>query len=203
MSIVFVDLETTGLDSRMHVPWEFALIDEDGKVLLHEKIKPTNMEMEYADPMALRIGGFYERVYGDVDRRGHHGADYVAQEVARKLDGKTLGGAAVAFDSEMLKVFLRTHGHAATWSHRLLDIQAYCAGALGNTSLKSLGDTARDLDIRFDADAKHTALYDAWLARECYSEALKINGKQGLPSMPDFSAATSAPPMPKPPEMGT
>ena len=200
MSIVFVDLETTGLDSKIHVPWEFALISEEGKVLLHEKLKPTKDEMLWADPMALKIGKFYDRMYGNVDRRGNHGPEYIAQEIAIKLNGKTLGGAAVSFDSTMLKKFLHRNGQAATWSHRLLDVEAYCAGALGNSELKSLGNTAKDLDIRYESEDKHTALYDAWLARECYSQALLLRGGQALPPL-QHDAGVNIPSMPKPPPM--
>jgi hypothetical protein len=57
-ALVFVDTETTGLDPDRHEVYEIGLIDGNGAEL-HLWI--SDAPLQTADPIALRIGRYYER----------------------------------------------------------------------------------------------------------------------------------------------
>lgn len=178
--LVFIDIESTGLNFETCVPWEVSVIDADGAVLFDEMWHPSSYEMADAEPMALAMTNFYERVPSVAPEDSCVHAYDPAAQLARILDKKVLAGAAVAFDMRMLDIFLRNHGQCPTWSHRSVDVQAYAAGAFGEMMPSSLGDTASLAGVEYDKSKKHAALYDAWLAREIYSKCLERNGQNPL-----------------------
>ena len=61
--VVFLDVETTGLDPRAHEIVEIAIVALDGQVLLDTKVKPQNIEA--ASPRALEINGYNEADWAD------------------------------------------------------------------------------------------------------------------------------------------
>jgi len=54
--LVFLDVETSGLDPQIHEVLEICLMDKDGAVLLHSKLKPQNIGN--AEARALEINGY-------------------------------------------------------------------------------------------------------------------------------------------------
>ena len=42
--VVFLDVETTGLDPKAHEVLEIAVVDIHGNILLDTKVKPVNIE---------------------------------------------------------------------------------------------------------------------------------------------------------------
>lgn len=183
--IVSLDLETTGLDPERHELWEIGIVPLDAsKPVLHYQVGCC--ALYNADPTALQIGGFYDRygyppvasdgerlmpfvhdmtnpsVIGEGDSQ--RALDYTiepawsaARTIAEALDGATLLGAAVQFDAGFLGPWLRDVGFAPSWSHRMLDLGSFCAGAWGATAPLSTKAIAE----RFPNDAVHTALGDA------------------------------------------
>lgn len=176
--IVSLDLETTGVDHKIHRVWEIGLVTAEG-AKLHYQVPPENFVM--ASPQALQIGGFYERFTwpdGDaahdmrsVHFHGDESAAYdvvnkldVAIELAKELDGATVLGANPHFDTRMLAIFLNERGIAPSWNHRHLDLGSFCAGAWGldfPLSTKTIAE-------RFPNDRVHTALGDAEWNLEVY-----------------------------------
>lgn len=210
--IVFLDIESTGVEMT-HFPWEVGVIDLHGNVLLHEMWKPEKWQMMQASSMALKMNKFYKRFNDPAEAhlRGRD-ASFIAGKLAVMLSDKVLCGASVAFDARMLDRFLHENGEVATWSHRLLDIETYVAGVFGYTGPASLSDTAKRAGIEYDKSKKHTALYDAWLARECYRACLDEVGADTIeklvfedlgkaPYMTGQDSAVKIPSMPRPPEM--
>ena len=61
--LVFLDVETSGLDPQDHEILEICLMDKDGNVLLHSKVKPQHIES--AHPKALEINGYNEADWAD------------------------------------------------------------------------------------------------------------------------------------------
>jgi len=61
--LVFLDVETSGLDPQIHEVLEICLMDKDGNVLLHSKIKPQNIGN--AEARALEINGYNEADWAD------------------------------------------------------------------------------------------------------------------------------------------
>ena len=112
MSVLcYIDTETTGLDPRIHQPYEVCWWreDEDG---------PTTAwlphGLQYADAAALRIGAYFDRGFRPEEDRN----DYWRQKLTRGLHGVTLVGSNPAFDAAMLIGFIG----AAVWHYRMIDV---------------------------------------------------------------------------------
>jgi DNA polymerase III epsilon subunit-like protein len=185
--IVFVDDETTGLDPLRNDVWEIAAIVRETGIPDVEHCWMVCPDLRTADPNALRINRYYQRTAG---RRltttgnaiitagpdeGLPAGEYlttasqIAAELARLLDGATLAGACPAFDAAFLSVWLRQHGQAPAWRHRLLDVEALAAGARRESGhLRGLRDLAASWDVQCRAEDVHTALGDARMARDLY-----------------------------------
>lgn len=167
MTVVIVDLETTGLDPDRHHIWEVAVIVRDHRTPhydgeWHYMMRPN---LSAADPAALRVGRYYERapkVLADplvqayvLDRpftahahtpSGPVARMAVAARLAMLLDDAALVGCNPTFDAAFLSRFLRAHGQSPTWHHRLVDVYSLAAGYLAgtrdgyNTSARWLAD---------------------------------------------------------------
>lgn len=163
MSIVSLDLETTGLDERVHEAWEVALVTEGGEETCYQF--PLRKPMKYASLEALRIGGFVDRYQcqGKSDAYQEGSSTRFAESTAAhhlrvRTDGATLMGCAIQFDMRFLAELLRAHGQEPSWHHRGLDLGSYAAGAVGEPEPLRSADMAK----RFARnDEAHTALGDA------------------------------------------
>ena len=167
---VFVDIETTGLDVDRHEVWEVGVILPGGGGARW----CLPVELGNADPEALRIGGYYERFWETPCRK-----ETFAKEFEKLTRGATLVGANVRFDEAFLSKFLKANGACPGWHYRLLDVEAYAAGALGLPEPLGLHSTAKNLGIDPDSfgDA-HTALVDAALAKAVYEKALTLRASR-------------------------
>lgn len=160
-TLCFIDTETTGLDPRIHQPWEVCYWLEDAK-------KPTTVRLphtlEYATKEALDIGGYWGRS-GAVDLRGNIGAPWM---VAHALRGVTLVGSNPAFDAAMLTRVIGT----PVWHHRMIDIASGAMWVLGadrplglaeaSERLRDLGHTIPEPDHTAEGDVRATrAVYYA------------------------------------------
>lgn len=188
MKLVFLDLETTGTDPARHHLWEVAVIlrpDADvGQGWDVEYCWQVCPDLSTADPMALKVGRYYERStfeggpVGEVHRLKHPdlerpGTDAseppdvleLAAELAWLLNGAVLAAANVGFDAAFLDRFLRANGQAPSWDYHLLEIESYAAGALAATPPWKLDKLATALGVDLPAE-RHTALADARLVRD-------------------------------------
>lgn len=168
--LIVVDVESTGLDPKVHVPIEIAAINVDtGEVLSFVPYLSPNM-LVLADPDALRINRYFERgVYKKaLDEQGTANMYLGPWEFLR---GNTLAGANPRFDAAML---VSGHDRFTTakveepWHHRLPDVSSYVAGALGiyAAELPGLADCCERLGGVNDVE--HSALGDAKAAAECF-----------------------------------
>lgn len=169
MSVVFVDTETTGLDPDRHEMWDLAIVYENGEAIsLH--FPPM---LRSAEPMALRIGRYYERT---ADSEWHwHEARTWAPIVARTLDGVHLVGACPWFDAEFLRRWLDRWGEKGTWHYHHIDIEALAVGYLAaKGEAVDLPYHSKDLSRRIGVDPDqfeaHTAIGDARWAKAVYEK---------------------------------
>lgn len=179
--LAFVDTETTGLDPDRHEIWEVALIlrAEDGAESEHWWRLPVDLGC--ADPMALKISGYFERS-GSLTLA--QPASFAA-EFADLTRGAHLVGAVVSFDEERLRRLLRRHGQCPMWHYHIIDVEAMAVGYLGGyrasvrderggvSSAASLPWKSEDLSRACGVEPpseydRHTARGDARWARDLY-----------------------------------
>lgn len=167
--ICFIDCETTGLDSRIHQPYEVSAWIAHWERPYTARLAHT---LEYADPGALKIGGYFERGFAPFDgppRWGNAaGADRLT--LTDLLQGVTLVGSNPSFDAQMLR---RAIG-CEVWHHRLIDVSQGAMWLLGLDRPPGLARAAELLrDRGFEIpDADHTAEGDVRATRAVY-EALR------------------------------
>ena len=179
MRLVFLDTETTGLNPEIHEMWEYSPIvrEDDGSQRSFTRHIP-GVSLYNADPMALRIGRFYDR-YTPVSIPPRD----MASEAARLLSGATLVGANPSFDAAFMAKFLRQNNQAPAWNHRMVDVEVLAMAALKLPEPVGLVKSAELLGIAVDKEAAHTASYDAYLAMEIYDLVIGGFSKPPLKSV--------------------
>lgn len=161
--LIFIDTETTGLDPRIHQPYEVCIWREDWD-------EPRTLELghtlEYADPMSLKIGGYFDRGFRPTPDR----ALATPAQLATHLHGVTLVGSNPAFDAAMLNRYIGT----AVWHHRLIDVADGAMWVFGWDRPKGLADVAAECRERGFTipEPDHTAEGDVRATRAVY-EALR------------------------------
>lgn len=157
-ALCFLDTETTGLDPRIHQPYEVAWMLEDD-----EKVSSMNLphDLTHADPVALKIGHYFERrmheKFAPID---------AAKWLAHKLRGVTLVGSNPGFDAAMLT---RVIGHAP-WHYRLINVAEGGMWTFGWDRPKALADVAAECRIHGHdiPEPDHTAEGDVRTTRAVY-----------------------------------
>jgi hypothetical protein len=117
--LCFVDVESTGLDPRVHRPWELAVILREAGMPDEEHVFQIRPDLSKADPEALKIGRFEERFTvpdgWDATWAVHTPSTWRLQlhealwEIQSLLDGAYLVAAVPSFDDSMLKALMWDH----------------------------------------------------------------------------------------------
>lgn len=158
MSLVFVDVETTGLDPSLHSIWEVAFAVDDGPILSSFVAHST----EHADPGALEVNGYLDRFQG---------APLLGLEFERQLRGALTGNTLVAANPAFDAAFLRARWGVAPWRYRLLDVEAY---AMPYFDLDVPVGLARIAELLGIEAPDHTAHADVDVLRKCFYELRTI-----------------------------
>tara|TARA_R100000664_G_C2759234_1_gene148799 strand:- start:3575 stop:4177 length:603 start_codon:yes stop_codon:yes gene_type:complete len=107
-SITFVDVETTHLDSKRSAILSISIItdDESGRQQVWStKIKPLTVELEFADPEALKVCEYSYEEWEDAPS-----FEEVAETIAEKLAWGPIVGHNIAFDIEHLTAAFKRRG---------------------------------------------------------------------------------------------
>jgi hypothetical protein len=157
-TLCFVDTETTGLDPRIHQPYEVC-IWRDGWNEPNTYALPHTLE--HADPQALKVGGYFER-----ECMYRNGDQTTARVLTKHLRGVTLVGSNPAFDAAMLTRIIGT----PVWHHRMLDVAQGAMWVFDWHRPKGLADVALALRRRgYEIpEPDHTAEGDVRTARAVY-----------------------------------
>lgn len=207
--IAFLDLETTGTVPDRHHLWEVGLVFRKNSTD-QEYAWQTVPDLSTADPAALRVGRYYERLdptlvaapagatrrlTSPAQRAAVRAAPLneagaaldaltsrpqMAAELAQMLNGATVVAANVAFDTAFLDRFLRAYGQAPAWDYHLVEIESYAAGALGLEPPWKLGQFLTAFGVEVPVDDRHTALGDARAVRDLY-DAARARTLAGVP----------------------
>lgn len=170
--LVFLDVETTGLDPRRHEVWEIAYAVGHGPVeasfVSHEFVTP--------DPAALRVNRYLERCH----RWDPLVASRFEDTLQGVLRGATLVGANPAFDA----AFLTARWGHVPWHHRLLDVEAYAMAVLGYDELQGQSRIRADLASLgyYVPKPDHTALADVECVRACFFVLREMRRRGGDPA---------------------
>jgi hypothetical protein len=163
-TLAFLDCETTGLDARIHQPYEVCIWRED-------EPQPNTFglahDLTYADPQALKIGGYIERShFRNMGGQWTNGPDDQRAHLIALLSGTTLVGSNPAFDAAMLTRFIG----APVWHHRLINVAEGAMWLFGWERPKGLADvTAHLRDLGYDIpEPDHTAEGDVRTTRAVY-----------------------------------
>lgn len=169
--LCFVDTETTGLDPRIHQPYEVCMWreNEDAPATF---ILPHTLEL--ADPHALTIGRYFERCH----TRASEGDDpFTLEAVTLTLRGVTLVGSNPAFDAAMLTRVIGT----PVWSHRLINVAEGAMWVFGWDEPRGLAKVADACRERGHVipEPDHTAEGDVRATRAVYYALREERAKLG------------------------
>lgn len=160
-TLCFIDTETTGLDDRIHQPYEVCWWRDDQPDPITLQLPHT---LEYADAKALEIGGYHDRGFTPYVRPEK--TNSARFHLISALQGVTLVGANPSFDSGMLRSFIGT----TVWRYRFVDVSDRAAALFGWDLPRSLLDTAQAChDAGYDIPIPdHTAEGDVRATRAVY-----------------------------------
>ena len=181
--LAYIDCETTGLDARIHQPYEVCIWREDwtGPNLFR-----LRHDLNHADGQALAIGNYWDRGYGE--QASDIGAD--PRHIASLLHGVTLVGSNPAFDAAMLTRYIG----APVWHHRLINVAEGGMWVFGWDRPKGLADVANECrDRGYDIpEPDHTAEGDVRATRAVYEALRAITTSRTSPASDEHAGEQEA-----------
>jgi DNA polymerase-3 subunit epsilon len=176
--VVFLDVETTGLDADVHEIMEIAVVDIEGRTLIDTKVKPTSLET--ASEEALKING-----YADHPELWENAPTFkdIHGDVLGALEGKVIVGQCPYFDRDFVvaeldrcgvgKAYRKVKRHVIgtetlAWEHLV-------PCGLDNLSLAPI---CKFLGVPLERSERHSALHDARAARGVYLMLLRADADQ-------------------------
>lgn len=159
--LCFTDVESTGLDPAVHMPWEVCWWREDEDTP-NTVILPHTLQ--HAEPIALEINRYHEREivpdWCDPDRWRN------VSELAMQLTGTTLVGCNPGFDIGMLAPLLR----CTPWHYRPINIADGAMFLFGWDRPRGLDKIVEELRARgYDVPMPdHSAEADVRATRAAY-----------------------------------
>lgn len=193
-TIAWLDCETTALHRRRRA-WETAaIVRPPGQpdTEHHWFVDVRDLDLSYADPVSLRMGGFWERhpqarfveesggkvrltpeaLYQVRPVEGVFGEREMLAAVAELTAGKAvIAGSNPAFDQYTLAPRMEWHAITPDWHYHPEDVPGVARGwllAQGIPAPRKSDEIARACGLDLDAYGRHTALGDCRLFRDLY-----------------------------------
>ena len=165
--LIFIDVETTGLDPTQHEMIEVAAVvaypDKNVETPVFEaRIRPTHIET--ASPRALEVNGYSEKDWADA-----RPMEEVLPELVAFLEGAVIGGQNTRFDVGFIHAALKHHGMDVRIDYHVIDVSTLAYEHLVPLGLKRLNLAAICEFIGVDPEPDvHRALNGAMKALEIY-----------------------------------
>jgi DNA polymerase III epsilon subunit-like protein len=174
--LVWLDLETTGLDERQHEIIEFAAVREDGAELCF-KIQPEHIET--AHPRALEVNGYTPEAWAAEDALSLENALHRIVAFCKDL-APNPAGQNVAFDLRFLQAAFRDYKINWPFGYHSVDTMT-----LAQEHLKPLGQRSLSLHnlcetLRISNDGEHTAMADVHRTMAVWNKLCRANALQRL-----------------------
>lgn len=164
--LVFVDIETTGLDEGSHEIIEICLIR--GSQTYHRKVIPLHIET--ASPRALEINGFSFAGWANATN-----PSTVAMEIAHYLSGATIVAHNPHFDMKFIDELLHRYQVHVSYDRRLIDTTVLAHEHLVPAGIKSLSmDSIREF-FSWEKEGAHTAQKDCEDVKRLYYKLLRAS----------------------------
>lgn len=177
--LVFIDIETTGLEWDKHTAIEIAYVTQEmevPKVIIPWSYDPGDYSSPWyaADTKAMEINKFFGRYDNGVKRSSDEGIAHFL-EVVRD---STIVGANIRFDARFIESTLELE--VEPWHYRLWDITSYSAGIFGLDHLEGWSDTKKRIDSIsknrlynsapvLTTTPDHSAAADCQSVKECFN----------------------------------
>jgi DNA polymerase III alpha subunit (gram-positive type) len=172
--IVWLDIETTGLDPVDHDIIEFAGVREGPEDKLHLYIWPDRPENAAAE--ALEVNGFTSEEW---ERRGALSMGKALPQITRFLADSILAGQNVSFDEGFIKQTMKRYNNRDKIGYHKLDVATLAIVHLRPLGLKKIRLHHVCDVLGISNEGEHTAMADVKRARAVYralldpSDALK------------------------------
>lgn len=182
LKILYYDLETTGLDERIHGIHQISgMLEIDGEIVERFDYRVRPNPKAKLDPTALSIGHTSaEQVmsYEPMEKVYRH-FTATLQRYVDKYDTEDkiykCGYNSAGFDDRFFRAWFKQNGDNFFGSYfygEELDVRTLAAQYLINRRRRmpdfKLMSVARELGVEVDESMLHDALYDVSLTRECY-----------------------------------
>lgn len=173
--LVFVDVETTGLDPREDEIIEIALIRVDARTFeekgrLAEKIRPRGPVPEEV----ARLNGYGAEKWSNAREANVFLAKDFRDEIRRLLNGARWAGSSPNFDREFLSWALGLDLRLLLATHRTIDVSGMVEPLVAAGLMERSGLDAIVEFFGIDASRRHTAEGDAEIALEAYKRILEF-----------------------------
>lgn len=168
-SLVYLDTETTGLNTRLHDTIEVAWAVDAGPV--NRLVFPHTLD--HADPKALEINGYWDRGLDTYAAASANPFTRLQSGFIRDLTGATVVAENYGFDLAML---VRKLGFEP-WHYRKIELSSVAMTVFNLDRPESMHKTAERLRDRGLEIPKsdHTAEADVECLRACYMALRDVN----------------------------
>ena len=169
--LIFIDIETSGLDPDFHEIPEVAVIriETSGQeTIYHAKVHPLNIER--SNSKALEING-----YNSKDWREASTPAETAAQLESILAGGMLIGHNIKFDVAFISELLNNHNKLQRWDRRLIDTIVLAHEHLSYSGLESLSLDSIRTFLRWSKEGSHRALKDCQDVKRLYYRLMRAN----------------------------
>lgn len=177
MSLIVVDLETTGLHRDSAIV-EVAAVQFDDRAVFQFVPYIESIDVRRCGD-GLQINRYFERGLHKMMITSPEETNRTYAMLHEMLQGNTFGGSNPRFDANRLaKQFERLRLDPEPWHYKLSDVSAFGAGVLGIKPEEAPG--LHDLCVRLGVInvEEHGAVGDALATVECYEKLINIQNNR-------------------------